>query len=311
MPADRSLLPSGQGTVVTVGTFDGVHLGHRFVLDRLAERARAAGLRSVLVTFDPHPLDVVRPGSAPLLLTTPDERAEVLATTSVDYVVVMRFTPAVARLTAEEFVDRVLVPRLDMRALLIGHDHGFGRGRAGDAAALMQIGADRGFAVDVVDVYEGPEGRAVSSSAIRAAVAEGDLETAAAGLGRRYAIAGRVVSGARRGRLLGFPTINIVPPPRKLLPAHGVYSVLVETPRGRFGGMLNLGAKPTFDDPSITLEAHLFDADADLYDAPVRLEFLSRLRDVRRFDSPEALVAQLRQDEAQARSTVRALTQTL
>lgn len=310
MPAE-SLLPSHRGSIVTVGTFDGVHLGHRFVLDHLAQRAAAAGLASVLVTFDPHPLDVVRPGAAPLLLTTPEERSEVLATTAVDYVVVLPFTAAIARLSAEEFVDRVLLPRLGMRELLLGHDHRFGRGREGDPETLQQIGAARGFAVDVVDVYAGPEGRPVSSSSIRAAVSAGDLAGAAAGLGRRYAVAGRVVSGARRGRLLGFPTINIVPPRRKLLPAHGVYSVVVETPLGRFGGMLNLGAKPTFDDPAVTLEAHLFDADADLYDAPVRLEFLSRLRDVRRFDSPDALVAQLREDEAQARRTVRALTQTL
>jgi riboflavin kinase/FMN adenylyltransferase len=268
-------------------------------------------MASVLVTFEPHPLDVVRPGSAPPLLTTPDERLEVLATTAVDYVVVLPFTPALARLTAEEFVDRVLVPRVGMRALLIGHDHGFGRGRAGDATTLQQIGAARGLAVEVVDAFEGPGQGPVSSSAIRTAVATGDLAGAAAGLGRRYSVSGHVVSGVRRGRLLGYPTINIIPPDRKLLPAHGVYAVVADTPVGTFGGMLNLGAKPTFDDPTITLEAHLFDADADLYAAPVRLQFVERLREVQRFASPDALVAQLREDERRARHAVRALTQTL
>lgn len=298
-------------SVVTVGTFDGVHLGHRYLVDRLAAFARQTGRVSAIVTFEPHPLDIVRPGTAPKLLTTADERLEVLATTEVDYVVVLPFTPALARLTAEEFVDDVLVPRLRMGALLIGHDHGFGKGRAGDAATLQRLGAARGLAVEVVDALQGPGESPVSSSVIRAAVSAGDLDTAAAGLGRRYAVNGRVVSGARRGRLLGYPTINIVPPERKLLPAHGVYAVVAETPVGSFGGMLNLGAKPTFDDPTVTLEAHLFDADVDLYAAPVRLQFLSRLRDVRRFDSPDALVAQLHEDERRARRAVRALTQTL
>jgi len=165
--------------------------------------------------------------------------------------------------------------------------------------------------VEVVPAVAGGEGKPISSSAIRAAIGHGDLRSAAAGLGRRYSVSGRVVAGSRRGRLLGFPTINITPPPRKLLPALGVYSVWVETPLGSFGGMMNLGARPTFDDPTVSLEAHLFDADVDLYDASVRLEFLTRLRDVRRFESPEALVAQLRDDEIQARRAVLALTQTL
>ena len=223
----------------------------------------------------------------------------------------IRFTPAVARLSAEEFVDQALRARLRMRELMIGHDHGFGRGREGDVNTLRELGASRRFAVDVVPAVAGPEGRAVSSSTIRAAVAAGDLEAAIGGLGRRYSVGAHVVSGARRGRLLGYPTINIAPPPRKLLPALGVYAVRAETPHGTFGGMLNLGGRPTFDDPTVTLEAHLFDASIDLYGAAVRLEFVSRLREVRRFESGEALAAQLATDERQARSALGALTQTL
>ncbi|MBA3891124.1 MAG: bifunctional riboflavin kinase/FAD synthetase [Gemmatimonadaceae bacterium] len=312
MPADPSGLPSlARGSVVTVGTFDGVHLGHRHVLDRLAVRSRECGLPSVLVTFDPHPLEIVRPDAAPPLLTLPHERLELLATTPVDYVFVLRFTSAVARLTAEQFVDEVLLRRLSMRELLIGHDHGFGRGRAGDVTTLQELGASRDFVVDVVQAVAGPGGRAVSSSAIRNAIAAGDLATASGGLGRRYSVSARVVSGARRGRLLGYPTINITPPPRKLLPGHGVYAIRAETPKGAFGGMLNHGPRPTFDDPHITLEAHLFNADVDLYGSSVRLEFVSRLRDVRRFDSADALAAQLAVDERHARDALGALTQTL
>lgn len=297
--------------MVTVGTFDGVHRGHRHVLDRLAARARERGLPGVLVTFDPHPLEIVRPDAAPPLITLPHERMELLATTPVDYVVMLRFTPALARLSAERFVDEVLLQGLAMCELLIGHDHGFGRGRAGDVGTLQQLGASRGFQVEVVPAVNGPHGGTVSSSAIRSAIAAGDLAGAAGGLGRRYSASAHVVSGARRGRLLGFPTINIAPPPRKLLPPHGVYAVRAETPSGAFGGMLNLGTRPTFDDASVLLEAHLFDADVDLYGSAVRVEFVSRLRDVRRFESAGALAAQLAADERHARDALGALTQTL
>lgn len=310
--ADASPLPpSVTGSVVTVGTFDGLHLGHRFVLHRVAVRSRERGMAAVLVTFDPHPLTVVRPEATPQLLTLADERAELLATTGIDYVVVVPFTPALARLTAAQFVDTVLRPRLRMQVLIVGHDHRFGKGREGDATALHEIGRRRGFDVEAVPAVEGPGGRPVSSSAIRAAIERGDLHAAAAGLGRRYSVAGRVVSGARRGRGLGFPTINVQPPERKLLPAHGVYAVQVSTRRGTFGGMLSHGPRPTFDDPAVTLEAHLFDVEADLYDAHVRLDFVERLREVQRFDSPAALAAQLAADERAARDALRALTQTL
>lgn len=312
MPADRALLPpTVAGSVVTVGTFDGVHLGHRHVLSRLTQRARERRLASVLVTFEPHPLEIVRPEAAPLRLTLPEERSEELAATGLDYVVVVRFTPDVARLSAEEFVDQMLRGRLGMRELMIGHDHGFGRGREGDFHTLQALGADRGFAVNVLEAVAGSSGEHVSSSAIRAAVARGDLDTAADGLGRRYAVSGRVAPGAKRGRAMGFPTINVVPPPRKQLPALGVYAVRVATPAGTFGGMLNFGARPTFDVREVALEAHLFDTQAELYGAPVRLEFVARLRDVRRFESPDALKAQLATDERAARDALRALTQTL
>ena len=300
---DASWLPPDvDGTVLTVGTFDGVHRGHQDVLARLAARARVAGLRSVLVTFDPHPLEVVNPAAAPPLLTPGREKLEALAEIGLDYVAVLPFTRALAAYDAEQFVDLVLRDRLRMRELMIGHDHGFGRGRAGDVEVLQALGARRGFRVEVIPPVSVGDGRPVSSTGIRRAVAGGDLERAAHGLGRQYGVAGRVTHGEKRGRLLGFPTLNVEwPSPRKLLPPEGVYAVRVQTPSGAFGGMLNLGPRPTFGEVTPSLEAHLFDAAGDWYGAHVRVDFVARLRDTRRFDGVEALVAQLRRDGDAAR----------
>jgi riboflavin kinase/FMN adenylyltransferase len=299
------LPPTATGTVVTVGTFDGVHLGHRDVLARVAARAREIGRRSVLVTFDPHPLEVVNPAAAPLLLTVGEEKLELLAESGIDYAIVVPFTPALARHTAEQFVDRVLRARARMGELIIGYDHGLGRGRAGDVDALQALGARRGFGVEVVAPVTAGDARPISSTSIRRAIAGGDLHRAAVWLGRLYSVGGRVNQGERRGRLLGYPTINLsLPSPRKLLPPEGVYAVRVQTPFGPFGGMMNLGPRPTFGDPSLSLEVHLFDADVALYGAHVRIEFVRRLRDTRRFPDADALVAQLRRDEEMARGAL-------
>lgn len=298
-------LPIPNGSTVTVGSFDGVHLGHHEVLEEVARRARAAGRASVLVTFDPHPLEVVNPQAAPPLLTTHAERLEILAQTPVDYALVVRFDAALAALPPDRFVREVLVPRCGMRELVIGYDHGFGRGRSGGVETLRALGAEDGFAVDVVGPVDAAE-QHVSSSRIRRAVAGGDLATARALLGRPYTLSGAVVAGERRGRLLGVPTINLDVPPRKLLPPDGVYAVRVEWPGGRAGGMMNQGGRPTFDDGRRSLEAHLFGVDADLYGAWVRVEWVARLRDTRRFASAEELVAQLARDRAQAEAVLAA-----
>jgi riboflavin kinase/FMN adenylyltransferase len=292
-------------TVVTVGTFDGIHRGHREVLASLLTHASRIGLAPLVVSFEPHPLEVLNPSAAPQLLAPGEERIEVLATTGIAHLAILPFTAALARYTAEDFVDLVLRPRYRMRRLLVGYDHGFGRGRSGDVETLRALGASRGFAVDVVPPVIGPDGEPISSSSIRRAVDVGDLERAAELLGRRYALGGRVVSGARRGRLLGYPTLNVESPsPRKLLPPNGVYAVVVDTPRGTFGGMMNLGPRPTFGERDVALEAHLFDADENFYGERVRVEFVTRLRDTRRFPSPEALVAQLAHDERDARGAL-------
>ncbi|MBI1808473.1 MAG: hypothetical protein HYR75_01135, partial [Gemmatimonadetes bacterium] len=214
--AESGLPPDMPGTVLTIGTFDGVHRGHRLVLDRLAVRAREMGLRSVLVTFHPHPLDVVNPAAAPLLLTTAEEKSEVLVESRIDYAVVYPFTRTLASYDAAQFVDEVLLRRLGMRELLVGYDHGFGRGRSGDAEVLRELGRARGFEVTVVPPVAGRDGRPISSTSVRRAVAGGDLVRAADGLARPYSVSGVVIPGAGRGRGLGFRTINVAPPsPRK------------------------------------------------------------------------------------------------
>ncbi|HEU4747117.1 MAG TPA: bifunctional riboflavin kinase/FAD synthetase [Gemmatimonadaceae bacterium] len=302
---DSGLPPHVKGTVLTVGTFDGVHRGHRDVIDRLVARARARGLPSVLVTFEPHPMEVVNPAAAPLLLTTREEKLEVLAESGIDYLAVVPFTPSLAAFSAEEFVETVLRQRFRLDELLIGYDHGFGRQRAGNVNVLREIGERDGFRVEVVDAVATADGHSISSTSIRRAVAGGDLERAGEGLGRPYSVSGRVIAGSQRGRSLGFPTLNLGPAPaRKLLPPEGVYAVRAQTPRGPAGGMLNLGPRPTFGDMNITLEAHLFDTAGDFYGAQVRVDLIARLRETRRFASPDQLMNQLRQDERDARNAL-------
>lgn len=292
------------GATVTVGSFDGVHLGHQAVLREIDRRARAAGRASVLVTFDPHPLEVVNPEAAPPLLTTGPERLEILAQAPLDYVVILRFDRHLAGLSPDEFVRDVLLRRCHVRELVIGHDHGFGRGRSGDVATLRELGRGLGFVVDVVDPVDFG-GHPVSSSRIRRAVTGGDLNSAAAMLGRRYGVVGRVGQGERRGRLLGVPTINLSElSVRKLLPPDGVYAVRVEWRGGEGGGMMSQGARPTFQDGRRLLEAHIFDFDGNLYGEWVRIEWLERLRDIERFDSAEQLMKQMEQDRVEAQAVL-------
>jgi riboflavin kinase/FMN adenylyltransferase len=304
--ADQSGLPPHvDGTVVTVGTFDGVHCGHRDVVERIVKRAAALKTASILVTFEPHPLEVVNPTAAPLLLTTREEKLEVLAETGIDYLAVLPFTRALSEYSAEDFVELILRRRFRLQELFIGYDHGFGRQRAGNVSVLRSLGERDGFSVEVVDPVSNPDGHAVSSTSIRRAVAGGDLARAAVGLGRPYSVSGRVIQGAQRGRTIGFPTLNLgVPPARKLLPPEGVYAVRVQTPGGPVGGMMNLGPRPTFGDATTTLEAHLFDSAGDYYDAEVRVDFVSRLRETRKFPSVDALREQLGQDERDARDAL-------
>lgn len=293
-------------TTVTVGTFDGVHRGHQAVLAEIVTRARAAGRKSVLVTFEPHPLTVVAPERAPCLLTTPEEKRALWPLFDLDYVDVIPFTDAVRRMTPETFVRRVLVERWRVGELVIGYDHGFGRDRSGDVDTLRRLGVEEGFAVDVVGPVEG-EGGPVSSSAVRRAVGEADFAAAEAGLGRPYAALGEVVRGAGRGRGLGYPTANLaLPDPAKCLPPGGVYAVRVAVEGDLHDGMANLGGRPTFGEDVPRLEVHLLDwGGEELCGARVEVGFAARLRETRRFGGPAELAAQLARDEAAARAALR------
>jgi riboflavin kinase / FMN adenylyltransferase len=300
---------STRGAVVTMGTFDGVHRGHHAVLAEVTRRASANGLASVLVTFEPHPLAVVNPAAAPKLLTLPEEKRVLVVARGIEQFVLMPFTPAVAQLDAEAFVGR-LREEFAMRELVMGYDHGFGRGRAGDVDLVRRLAQQQGFEMAVVDAVQ-EDGQPISSTLIRTALAQGDLDAAARWLGRAYGIRGTVVRGAGRGRTIGIPTINLEPPDaRKLLPPDGVYAVTVTIEKRetgnvqRYGGMMNQGPRPTFGEESRTLEIHLFDFDGDLYGAVVDVAWVRRLRAVQAFPSRDALVAQLERDRQAARATL-------
>ena len=291
------------GTVMTVGTFDGVHLGHQRVLEEIALRAARVGRRSVLVTFEPHPLEIVNPEAAPLLLTVANERREILAQSKLDMVVFLSFTRELSRYSPEEFV-RFLIQRFDLKELVIGHDHGFGRGRAGDVRLLHVLGERLGFAVDVVTEVSYKE-RPVSSTRVRRAVAGGDLASARGLLGRAYSMNAYVVPGKGRGRDLGYRTVNLrLEQPRKLLPPDGVYAVRVECAGGAWDGMMHQGPRPTFGELVRSLEIHLFDTDAELYGQLLKVCWIARIRDVMRFSSPRALKEQLDRDRAAARAAL-------
>lgn len=302
--------PSGRaerpGAAVTLGTFDGVHLGHRAVLRVLLENAAEHEAESVIVTFEPHPLRVVRPEAAPPLLTSFEERRDLLLDCGADRVVFLHFTPELAALSAEQFVDEVLVRHFGMAHLVVGHDHGLGRGRTGDVDTLREIGRESGFDVTVVGA-ETFDGRPVSSTRIRNALAEGDVEEAAFGLGRPYAMRCTVVKGEGQGRELGFPTANLSPDTdQKLVPREGIYAA---TARLRDGthviGALHVGPRPTFEGLGPSIELHILDFDRDLYGEPLELHFCRRLRDIVAFDSADALVDAMRDDVRRVRELFR------
>jgi riboflavin kinase / FMN adenylyltransferase len=292
------------GTVATVGTFDGIHRGHQAVLAEVVRRGRERGLASLLVTFDPHPLEVVNPSAAPRLLTLPDEKRALVRGLGVAEMAVVPFTAELARLGPEQFVREVLRARFAMQELVLGYDHGFGRGRSGDVELVRRLAQEDGFAVHVVAAVT-DDGQPISSSLIRTAVAHGDVAGARRWLGRSYSLGGVVQRGAGRGRTIGIPTLNLASPdPRKLLPPDGVYAVRVEWRGASYGGMMNQGPRPTFGVHARGLEIHLFGFAGELYGETVTVEWVRRLRDVQTFPSRQALVDQIERDAAAARAAL-------
>lgn len=289
-------------SVVTVGTFDGLHRAHREILRAVRDRAAEAGVRSAVVTFDPHPREVVGNGRGPVaLLTTPGERMDALREAGIDTVLLLRFTEEFSRLSPREFYAEHVVAPLRPLEVVVGYDHLFGHDRTAGVAELEVLGGEMGFTVRTIPPFL-VDGTAVSSTLVRRALEEGDVGRAAEFLGAPYTVRGTVVRGDGRGRTIGWPTANVQPEsPRKLIPGNGVYVVRVETPGGVRGGMANIGVRPTFGaGGGRTLEVHLFGESGDLYGAELRVGFLRRLREERRFGSPGELVAQLEADRKQA-----------
>ncbi len=299
----------GRRAVVTIGAYDGVHLGHQAVIAAVRRHAAELGAVSVVMTFDRHPASIVRPESAPKLLTDLAQKLELLADTGADATVVIHFDEAQAAEDPASFVQRVLVDCLSTVSVVVGEDFHFGRSRQGNVPLLAELGARFDFEVQPIDLVQRADGvdESVSSTAIRRAMAGGNVELAAAMLGRPFEARGPVVHGDQRGRLLGFPTANVEVPNAMCLPADGVYAGWYLRPDGhRHPCAINLGRRPTFyehADHSL-LEAHLLDFDGDLYEEEAHVQFTNFLRSERKFDGIDSLIAQLKQDIDHARSAL-------
>lgn len=294
------------GSVVTVGTFDGVHLAHAEIIREVVTRARMKEGRSVVVTFDPHPKEVVGPPGRPVeLLSTIEERIDLIGAMGVDILLVLRFTYEFSRISPGDFYRTYIVEGTGVDEVIVGYDHMFGRDRAAGINELVGMGKQFGFSVFAVHPFT-VDGETVSSTLIRTALASGDVTRAARFLGRPYEVSGTVVRGDGRGRTIGFPTANIRPSSgAKINPSHGVYAVGVRIGNEQHRGMMNIGVRPTVAAvPAETLEVHLFDFDRDIYGEEVTVSFLRRLRDERKFGSLADLVEQLGKDRDEARQTV-------
>ena len=289
-------------TVLTVGVFDGIHLGHRQLIEQVKRRATERVLKGGVVTLHHHPQIVLSPQSSITYLTTLDERVALIRGLGIELVAVLSFTPALARLSAPEFVS-LLQEHLRMKGLVIGPDFALGRGRQGDAATLRALGQERGFTVEVLPpVMVG--GRVVSSTAIREALVKGDLATASRLLGRPFSLSGKVTPGDERGRQLGFPTANIAANSALTIPADGIYVTRAYVDGQPYRSVTNIGVRPTFGGGKRLIEVHLLDFSGDLYGHQLKVELVERLRGEARFNSVDELVAQIKRDVERARAVL-------
>ncbi|MDZ7289104.1 MAG: bifunctional riboflavin kinase/FAD synthetase [candidate division KSB1 bacterium] len=297
-------------SVITVGTFDGLHCGHQAIIRTLKEQAQLRHASTTVITFDPHPQMVVQRSDKPpvQILTTTEEKAALLREENIDRIVVIPFTLEFSRTSSEAFVREILFQRIGMQAMVIGHDHGFGKNREGDFTTLQKLGKELGFTVHELPPFR-MDGVTLSSTRVREALLQGEVEKAARYLGRPYCLRGTVTGGEGRGKLLGFPTANLLPNyERKLVPANGVYAVWVEgnllahgrttgQSNSRYPAMMNIGYRPTFGKTARSLEVHVIDFSGDLYGAALAVHFVARLRNEQKFDSAQALVEQLWRDK--------------
>lgn len=294
-------------SVVTVGVFDGIHIGHALVIKKAVARAKDLGVKSVVVTFDPHPAKVMHPRTSVPSLISLAHRTRLIGSLGADILVVTKFTKAIAGLSAEKFVKRFLIDKLGMREMYVGENFYFGKGAAADKSALKKLSGKMGFKINVIKPVS-LNGKIVSSSIIREQVVHGRLHEAARFLGRPVSVLGTVVKGLRIGRILGFPTANI-DPHHEAIPPGGVYAVKVRYKKRLLGGVLNIGSRPTFfrsgGDGEPTVEVHIFNFNKDIYGEDLEINFIKKLRDERRFRNKDELAAQIRKDAAIAYCIVR------
>jgi riboflavin kinase/FMN adenylyltransferase len=288
--------------VLTIGSFDGVHSGHHRIISSLLNRARETSGDAVALTFTAHPRKIITPDTPPKILTTTDEKIGALESLGVENIILLDFTREMASMEAHEFLSEIVLKKMGVVHIVVGYDHAFGKDRRGTFEFLLELSHQRGFGVTRVEpknLYSRP----ISSTWIRAELEDGNIAMAAALLGRNYTLSGTVVKGAGRGRTIGFPTANVAPFDRdKVLPKNGVYAVGVRISRGEGkSGMLNIGTNPTFGGMERTVEVNIFDFEGDIYGAEVEIEFRRRLRDEMRYDSVEALVAQIERDRIDAK----------
>jgi riboflavin kinase/FMN adenylyltransferase len=295
-----------QGSFVTIGNFDGVHLSHQFICRRLADEANAAGVKSLVITFEPHPKMILHPNILPFyLLTTLDEKLKLLEGCGIDGTLIIPFSKEYSKITAEQFAYEFLGRKLAVKKIVVGHDYTFGQAKQGNSDYLIYAGNKLGFAVEVVDAFK-VENDIVSSTLIRNLILQGEVGSVLRFLGRWYNVAGVVVSGRGRGVGLGFPTANLEPE-KELMPPPGIYAAFAEVDGKRYMTALNIGAKPTFADYTFTFEAYLLDYSGDLRGKRLNVLFVEKLRDIVKFDNIEALKKQIAADVKKARAILTAL----
>jgi riboflavin kinase / FMN adenylyltransferase len=293
-----------RNSFATIGNFDGVHMGHQFLFKTLIQEAHEENQKTVVITFDPHPKKVLHPDRRPFYsITTLEEKIRLIEKQGIDALIIIPFTLEFSETSAEEFVQDLLWDKLHIRKMFIGHDYTFGKNREGNKSFLSAFGNQLGFEVNLINAFKIND-TIISSTCLRHAILEGDLKAATTILGRPYNLSGIVIEGSRRGSNLGFPTANIKPV-KVLIPLNGVYAAVTHMEESRYRSVLNIGVNPTFADEKFSIEVHILDFNDNIYGKPLDILFIDRLRDEIKFEGPEKLVEQIKQDIDQARTILK------